>query len=71
MMPKEAPLADDIDFSKLSDGYDFTGGTIKNVVLRSAFAAATNGGSLTQKIIENAAEEESHLGRKPVAGFVS
>lgn len=41
--PKNAPLADDVDFGFLSERYKFTGGNIKNSILRAAFSGASSG----------------------------
>ena len=42
-MPREAPLADDIDWHFLARRIDMTGGQIRQITLRAAFAAATQG----------------------------
>jgi AAA+ superfamily predicted ATPase len=40
-VPHEAPLADNVDFEFLADRFKFTGGNIKNTILRAAFLAAS------------------------------
>jgi hypothetical protein len=41
--PKDAPLAADVDFDFLAERYKFTGGNIKNSILRAAFLGASEG----------------------------
>ncbi|MCO4768926.1 MAG: ATP-binding protein [Deltaproteobacteria bacterium] len=40
--PKDAPLGDDVDFGFLAERYKFTGGNIKNSILRAAFLGASS-----------------------------
>ncbi len=69
LIPPEAPLAAEVDFAILAKDYDFTGGTIKNVVLRAAFAAATNGQVINMADLRQAAEEEEPLQKAAAIGF--
>lgn len=71
-MPKEAPLAPDVDFAALAKRFAFTGGAIKNVVLRAAFAAASESGgdgTITQALLVASAERESPLAAARRMGF--
>ena len=53
----------------LAKDYDFTGGTIKNVVLRAAFAAATDGQVINMADLRQAAQEEQPLQKAAAIGF--
>ena len=68
MMPENAPVEEDLDFAALAGEYDFTGGTIRNVTLRAAFAAATDGGVITGEIMKRCAEEEGSISKGEI-GF--
>jgi SpoVK/Ycf46/Vps4 family AAA+-type ATPase len=70
MIPHEAPLDATIDFDELADAFEFSGGTIRSVVLRAAFAAANNGRLITRQLLFDAAEAEAPLqGEKLSIGF--
>ncbi|MEI7902724.1 MAG: ATP-binding protein, partial [bacterium] len=70
MIPTEAPLDSDIDFGELAEAYEFSGGTIRSVVLRAAFAAANDGRRITRALLCQAAEAETPLNiKKPAMGF--
>jgi AAA+ superfamily predicted ATPase len=43
MIPKQAPVAGDLELDELADAYAMTGGYIRNAVLRAAFLAADEG----------------------------
>ena len=45
--------------------------TIRNVILRAAFAAASNGRVITQSLLERCAEDESPLQPHRIVGFAS
>mgnify|MGYP000595296439 CR=1 FL=1 len=40
--PKDAPLGEDVDFEFLAEKFKFTGGNIKNSILRAAFLGASS-----------------------------
>lgn len=64
--PMEAPLGDDVDFSFLADKFKFTGGNIKNSVLRSAFLGASEGDFIEMKhILRGILREYQNLEREP------
>ena len=42
-VPKEAPVADDMDWAFLAEKFELSGGHIKNIVLSAAFLAALEG----------------------------
>ncbi len=56
--PKEAPLSKGIDYEYLSRELKIAGGSIKNVVLNSAFLAAENGGMISMEHILHGAKRE-------------
>jgi len=56
--PKEAPVSEDIDYANLSQEFKIAGGSIKNIVLNSAFLAAANGGVITNEHIRHGAKRE-------------
>ena len=68
-MPAEAPVAADLDFSWLAREFAFNGGTIKNVVLRAAFDAATDGRVITMDILRQCALQEQPLLKRQEIGF--
>ena len=51
MHPTLTPLADDVDFRKLAETYEVSGGDIRNAVLKAALAAATTPQHDTLKLI--------------------
>ena len=58
LVPKECPIADDIDFDDLGESFELSGGYIKNAVVRAAYRAAARQGEITYEDIEFAAEQE-------------
>ena len=58
LLPAEAPAGDDIDFELLGDLFELAGGSIKNAVLRAAYAAAREGSAITMNVLEVAARTE-------------
>jgi len=66
LLPPEAPVADDVDVKRLGASYDLSGGSIKNAVLRAAYASAAAGESLTMKRLEDAARRECQAAGKLV-----
>lgn len=58
LIPKECPIADDIDFEDLGDNFELSGGYIKNAVVRAAYRAAARGEFISYADIEFAAEQE-------------
>lgn len=59
LMPKEAPRDEAIDYEFLAKQFRFTGGNIKNIVLKAAFLAATGGGCITMEYLVRATWRES------------
>jgi SpoVK/Ycf46/Vps4 family AAA+-type ATPase len=60
--PKKTPLAPDVDFRQLAEGYAVSGGDIKNAVIKAAVAAAAEPGmdvgkQISQRHFEAAVEE--------------
>lgn len=63
--PISAPLADDVDFGFLSEKYKFTGGNIKNSILRAAFLGATEGEEITMlHVLRGVLREYQNLERE-------
>jgi SpoVK/Ycf46/Vps4 family AAA+-type ATPase len=58
MLPAELPIEGDIDFLLLADRFELSGGYIRNIVLRAAYLAASDGRSLTMAHLMRAAEYE-------------
>ena len=52
LLPKQAPLADDIDFEALGKDFDLAGGNIKNAVIRAAYQAAEHKSQITMDLLE-------------------
>jgi hypothetical protein len=53
MHPTLTPLADDVDFRKLAETYEVSGGDIRNAVLKAALAAAMAPKHDTLKLIHH------------------
>lgn len=58
LIPKECPVDGSIDFSRLGECFELSGGHIKNAVVRAAYRAAAREGSLNWDDFEFAAEQE-------------
>ena len=58
LFPKEAPIAEDIDFEFLAKKFKLAGGNIKNIVVNAAFLAAEESGSITMEHVIKAAKRE-------------
>ncbi len=58
MLPDEASVNEDIDFNRLSDRYEMSGGYIRNAVLRAAFLAAADGSDIAMRHMLRAANLE-------------
>jgi len=69
LIPRQAPLADDVDFDMLGDSLKLTGGHIRNAILRAAFVAAADGGVLTQALLHTEASKEAPARESPGIGF--
>ena len=65
-LPPEAPLVD-VNTEELAEAYELSGGSIKNVVLRAALAAAETG-RITQALLEAEAEREARAAGVMVRG---
>jgi ATP-dependent 26S proteasome regulatory subunit len=62
--PREAPLADDVDFAALAREIKLPGGNVKNIVLAAAFFAAGDGHVIEMKHLWQATRREHQkLGR--------
>ncbi len=59
LIPREAPLSGDIDFDRLADAWEFSGGNIKNAVLRAAYKAAADESAITMEHLVMASRRES------------
>lgn len=58
MIPPELPIAEELNFAELGERYEISGGFIRNIVLRAAFAAAYEGTGLTMEHMRRAASLE-------------
>jgi AAA+ superfamily predicted ATPase len=59
MIPATAPLGDEVDFHRLAERFQMTGGYIKNAAMRAAYLAATSEDKIiSQAILEKAAALE-------------
>lgn len=58
MIPKEAPVAEDIDYEFLSRRFKIAGGSIKSIIINSAFSAAEDSGVITMTHIVDAARKQ-------------
>ena len=60
MIPRDAPVAANIDFELLAERFVMSGGHIRNAVLPSAFLAADSARPvITQSLLERAARAEA------------
>jgi SpoVK/Ycf46/Vps4 family AAA+-type ATPase len=67
LLPSGAPRAESLDFRSLGRTYKFSGGYIRNAVLRAAYLAAAEGTSIAMSHLRRAADLEAwEMGR--VAG---
>ncbi len=58
MIPKEVPLDGEIDFHRLAESFELSGGFIRNIVLRAAYIAAREGTGVSMAHLERAARAE-------------
>lgn len=58
LLPKQAPLALDVDLEKLADSYDLSGGQIAVILLNAATKAASKGDHICQADLVEAVEAE-------------
>ena len=65
--PEAAPLDDEVDFGFLADRFKFTGGNIKNTILRAAFMGAAEGSPSIgmRHILRAVVREYQNLEREP------
>jgi SpoVK/Ycf46/Vps4 family AAA+-type ATPase len=67
LMPKRAPLDDDVNLAALGKRFELAGGRIKNAVLRAAYRALQEGhGAIAQRHLESSAVQESSAAGKVV-----
>ena len=58
LLPAQAPIEATVDFGRLAERYELSGGSIKNALLRAAYKSAASGKPLGQGVLEEAAERE-------------
>ena len=65
LTPREAPLAEDIDFRLLAKRFDLSGGLIKNALLRGAHRAMADGGGpiRMEHLVRGATDEARAAGQ--------
>ena len=68
-LPGKVPLDDDVDLAFLAEEFDFTGGQIRSILLRAAFAAAGRGRGIDRELIIQAAEDEVPFVARKEIGF--
>jgi len=59
MIPEQADVADDIEWDALAEHFEFSGGLIKNAVVRAAHWAAAEGSSIAHRHLFDAAVAEA------------
>ena len=69
LLPDNAPVGDDVDLDALGRAFKLSGGHIRSAILRAAFAAATDGGVLTQALLWQEAEREGPAQKDNGIGF--
>jgi len=61
IIPKGTPIADDVDFAKLSQSYAFSGGSMMSALMRACEASILEGGSpLSMKMLDDACQTEKN-----------
>lgn len=66
VFPREAPLAADVDFAFLAQGFELSGGNIRNVALAAAYRAADGGRQIEMAdLVRGVARELEKLSRLP------
>jgi SpoVK/Ycf46/Vps4 family AAA+-type ATPase len=58
LIPKEAPISDDIEFEFLAKRFKLAGGNIKNIIVNAAFLAAEESGVIRMEHVIKAAKRE-------------
>ncbi|MSQ83644.1 MAG: ATP-binding protein [Myxococcales bacterium] len=58
MIPPKLPIVADLPFELLAKAYEFSGGEIKNAVLRAAFYAAVDAVPVSLELLDRAAQAE-------------
>jgi ATP-dependent 26S proteasome regulatory subunit len=58
LLPPQAPISSDVDFSTLGERFEISGGHIRNAVLRAAMSACDAGTPLTNTLLFSAAVDE-------------
>ena len=67
--PDAVPMAPDIDLAELARGYEFSGGSIKNVALAAAFLAADEDAPVSMDHLARATRrEQRNLGKVAIGG---
>ncbi len=68
VLPAKLPTEDDLDFEWLGEAFELSGGHIRNAMLRAGMLAADASGTLTMRMLYDAAAVEyRELGKLPVA----
>ena len=76
-IPKEAPLAKDVDFDQLGQRFELSGGHIKSAVFRAAVQASLDSDPsmrlITMALLEDAGKEETdkdHDAKRPAGMYI-
>jgi SpoVK/Ycf46/Vps4 family AAA+-type ATPase len=69
LIPQQAPIASDVNLDELADRFAFSGGAIRNIILKAAYAAAGNGQVITQSMLLAGAARQEPLRQELDIGF--
>ena len=64
LIPSQAPLHGDIDYRLMAKGFELSGGSIKNAIVRAAYRAASQGRSIGMEDFVDAAKYECQAAGK-------
>jgi len=67
-LPKDLPVADDLDLADLARRFEFTGGSVRNCTVRAAFLAASENLPLSQEHLRRAIRLEYRSAGKLAEG---
>ncbi|MFO0749457.1 MAG: AAA family ATPase [Myxococcota bacterium] len=65
LCPARLPLAPDVDFARLAQHFELSGGRIKNALLRAAYRAVDRGGVVSHELLAEACRDEYVAAGKP------
>jgi SpoVK/Ycf46/Vps4 family AAA+-type ATPase len=68
-IPRECPVDADIDWTRVGESFELSGGNIKNAVLRAAYKAARSRSAITMEHVVAAAEAECRFAGRLFRGL--